>query len=1210
VNRIRQIFAGSPLGIAIGLFALVATVSAVVFVFVPLDTIRASANTINSSWTMLAATLGLPSTALLFVLFRDRVSSKFFDIFYRMSDRVGDAFGDSDGGERSGQDVDGSEATAPWQNTQSLAASFKDGLGVLKKRRGAGRFGERWLYQLPWYLLIGPPGSGKTTAITNSGLSFPLAERRTRYAATYSPNRDDLNWCFTDEAVLLDSAGRFTTQDKNPARDNGDWLTLLRLLKRHRRRQPLNGLVVAVAVDDLISGDEETRFKSATLVRRRVGELYRHLGSRVPIYLLFTKSDLLAGFSEYFDDLGREGRDAVLGMTFQPKASDKLGDPDSGVGDVEMFPLEFDLLVQRLEERMLQRMQHETDIQRRARAFSLPQQLMSMKEALTQFLYDAFAPNTFDDPVILRGTYFVSGTQSGIPLDAVGDAVTRTFHVETATAPMADGGKSGYFLSKLFREVIFLESWLVEKDGRLARRMKRLHVATLSIIGVAALTLAVMSHIDYLRHDAILTKASVTIANVEKKAVALRLDKITSGDLRPVAPLLNDLRALRKEVEETPRLWGWIEPAFLSRMVTLESETKQAYVRALNGILLPRLIHRVETQLAGHSSNSTFLYAGLHVYLMLGGDGAFVPQTVREWMVLDWSTQYTLPADEALRGLLADHLDAMLKEPLTKIDLDAALIERTRTELRKTPVAQRVFNGIVSSPEARSLPVFNIALHAGPSAGEILQMRSGEPLASSIPGLFTREGFFSVYLPLLDREADLAVKRNWILTDAKQRQPVAIPAMLEQVKADATGIYLQEFSFKWDQLINGISVKPITTLDESLRALNVLSAPTSPIRLLVATAALQTSLEPPEKSEKETTSLAGAEAGALSLNLAPLFPVTGVANTPQGVAHRHTAEHFRALQQLVRIPPNSGPNAQAPIDGAITELGGLYRALTAIPENAASPFDRSLPNALALQRLPAAAANLPDPIRQWFSTVVKESSNVSIGNAKTKLAEQWREGPGKFCDTVTDQRYPFVKNSRQDIPVADFARLFAHQGATDTFFTKSVEPFTNAARGEDGTGASIDQAAIKQFDRAAVIRDAMFKSSNTEPSVDFELSVVSMSPSIANIALDIHGQRLLAAPGDRAQMKFKWPFSEQKDMAALTVFPADGGTPIQHKATGAWALFRLMGISSMRNERRSGELVATFNINGYQVVLSIQGDRIATLLNGTLLSQFRCPDAF
>ncbi len=39
------------------------------------------------------------------------------------------------------------------------------------------RFSRQYLYQLPWYVIIGAPGAGKTTALVNSGLHFPLADR-------------------------------------------------------------------------------------------------------------------------------------------------------------------------------------------------------------------------------------------------------------------------------------------------------------------------------------------------------------------------------------------------------------------------------------------------------------------------------------------------------------------------------------------------------------------------------------------------------------------------------------------------------------------------------------------------------------------------------------------------------------------------------------------------------------------------------------------------------------------------------------------------------------------------------------------------------------------------------------------------------------------------------------------------------------------------
>ena len=57
-----------------------------------------------------------------------------------------------------------------------LKERLKDALATLKTASG-GR--KDYLYDLPWYLLIGPPGSGKTTALINSGLKFPLSRGAT-----------------------------------------------------------------------------------------------------------------------------------------------------------------------------------------------------------------------------------------------------------------------------------------------------------------------------------------------------------------------------------------------------------------------------------------------------------------------------------------------------------------------------------------------------------------------------------------------------------------------------------------------------------------------------------------------------------------------------------------------------------------------------------------------------------------------------------------------------------------------------------------------------------------------------------------------------------------------------------------------------------------------------------------------------------------------
>jgi type VI secretion system protein ImpL len=149
-----------------------------------------------------------------------------------------------------------SQASAADAEAADLEAAKKEEVGVLQerledalallKRAKLGKGSNRqYLYQLPWYILIGPPGSGKTTALVNSGLNFPLADKYGKDAVRGVGGTRNCDWWFTDEAVLIDTAGRYTTQDSHQSVDAAAWTGFLKLLKKTRPRQPINGALIA-----------------------------------------------------------------------------------------------------------------------------------------------------------------------------------------------------------------------------------------------------------------------------------------------------------------------------------------------------------------------------------------------------------------------------------------------------------------------------------------------------------------------------------------------------------------------------------------------------------------------------------------------------------------------------------------------------------------------------------------------------------------------------------------------------------------------------------------------------------------------------------------------------------------------------------------------------------------------------------------------------
>ncbi len=351
-------------------------------------------------------------------------------------------------------------ALASAEEAAALQERLGAALSLLRKARG----GKAYLYEQPWYAIIGPPGAGKTTALLNAGLRFPLAAEMGQGAVAGVGGTRLCDWWFTEDAVLIDTAGRYTTQDSDAAVDRAGWQAFLDLLKRTRLRQPLNGIIVAIALTELGGAGEERR-AHARAIRQRVKEIGERLGIRLPIYVLFTKADLIAGFTEFFDDLDREKRAQVWGATFPLVSSE--------AGPVPGFLAEFRALIERLNSRLLDRLQAERSPERRGLIAGFSAQLASFEAPIGEFLQDAFGGSRLDPAPMLRGFYFTSGTQEGTPIDRLTGVLSRTFGIDQRRAPSLrpERGRS-YFLGRLVKEVIFGEAMLgSERPGAARRRV-------------------------------------------------------------------------------------------------------------------------------------------------------------------------------------------------------------------------------------------------------------------------------------------------------------------------------------------------------------------------------------------------------------------------------------------------------------------------------------------------------------------------------------------------------------------------------------------------------------------------------------------------------------------------------------------------------------------------------------------------------------------
>ena len=364
------------------------------------------------------------------------------------------------------------------QELEQMRTRLQEAMTQLRRAVG-GRRG--YVYQLPWYIMIGPPGSGKTTALLNSGLKFPLADTLGREPLHGVGGTRNCDWWFTEDAILLDTAGRYTTQDSDPELDRQGWSGFLNLLKTYRPLQPVNGVIVALSLEDVATRDPQERLANAQAIRQRLGELTRAFGSRFPIYILLTKADLIAGFVQFFDAYNRADREQVWGHDLPARRGQSPGTPSAA----STFDAEFDLLLTR-HERHRPGAAAAGNRHSAARPYlRLPASGRNAQGADPRDPRgDISPPRNSTSGLCCAASISPQARRAGAPIDRLMLAMATTFGMEMPRQAAFAGHEKSYFLTRLLDSVIFAEANVVAADPRLRRRMAQTRLIAGSLAAV------------------------------------------------------------------------------------------------------------------------------------------------------------------------------------------------------------------------------------------------------------------------------------------------------------------------------------------------------------------------------------------------------------------------------------------------------------------------------------------------------------------------------------------------------------------------------------------------------------------------------------------------------------------------------------------------------------------------------------------------------
>lgn len=1067
----------------------------------------------------------------------------------------------------------GEEESASRLESQQLEQRFSSALDVLKSSKFAGSSGARLLYQLPWYIFIGAPGSGKTTALENCGLRFPLASPRVadKHVQGIGGTRN-CDWFFTDKAVLIDTAGRYTTHDSNAVVDRRAWSTFLQLLKRHRPRQPINGILVTLSVTDLIAFAPQERQRYAQTVRQRVDELQKDLGLQFPVYVLVTKCDMVAGFTEFFATFDADQRGQVWGISFDLDVRTReAGNAREG------FEREFPQLLVKLNALLLARLQEERDPDRRAAMYSFPQQFAALGPLVSEFVAAAFSDSGFSEKTVVRGVYFTSGTQQGAPIDRLIGSISRSLAIP---APSASGVRAGllggaakaYFLTRLMSEVIFPEAGLT---GFSEQRERRLRILNWSLVGVCMLVAAGLLWgwtFSYFANRQGLANAAEAAGKA--KAAMAQVGPPAPADLAVLVSALNGLRgigpAVHDPVNDPPMRMGW----GLYQGEKVEEQALERYRTALRQGLLPRIALHLEAVMAAPTMRPEAVYAALKAYLMMYEskrmDAPFFIATVTDL----WSSA---GVDRDLTAAARNHLIELVATGDLQVKRfhppDESLIAAARNRVGSSSMVDRAY-GLIRLSGGSAVPPLRLSEMIGPAGVGVLERASGASLADPIEPVFTREGYLRSVRPKLGTlVAQLAEEEAWVL--GPRASGVGSANNTRELEKTVLQKFLGDYKATWEGVLRDIQLRKPDGIRAAMSAAQVLAQSDSPLKRLVAGVAEQVRLAPTET--KSPVASAAEEAARQKLRDAAANATSGlfgsgsrdVVNAALG-----STDPIRALEQdfeqqfgSVRRLAGDG-KGPGEVDSAIAIINEIFNELVAIQQRQASGQGiKEMPPALA--RATAQADRFPPPIAGIITALVGYAQSEASGTFRNEV-KAGVGGASSMCQRSIPGRYPFARSSQQDAGVQDFVNVFKLGGDLDAFFSTNLAQYVDKSggvwklKGSRDAAPPVSPGTLRQFQNAEAIRTAFLNGGST-PAVTVDVSVVAGD---GEVALEYDGNVYKMRVGG-GTARLNWP---ARPGARLSI----NGQSVA-AAEGPWAIFRLVDKGSVDPSATGDRIRVSFN---------------------------------
>ncbi len=1125
------------------------------------------------------------------------------------------------------------------QEIDILKKRLLEAVHTIKNSKLGQTTGAAALYEMPWYIVIGNPAAGKSTAVLNSGLNFPFSDKGGQSAGAIQGvgGTRNCDWFFTTEGILLDTAGRYAVQEE----DRNEWFGFLKLLKKYRPKAPINGIVIVASIAELTGNRPDLTITLARELRQRVQELTEKLELFAPVYVVFTKVDLIAGFVDFFEESDADERSRVWGATLPY-------DVDGKANAVSLFDQHFDTLADGVKELGTTRMSLNRSDGMSPGVLTFPLEFVGIKHHLRTFIATLFEDNPYQFKPIFRGFYFTSAIQEGVATHATGERIVQQFGLSAGRKLTASiSSNTGFFLKNLFSSVVFADRNLVRQYAS-RNKIRLRYAAFYSAVLVLGLALggwswSFVSNRQYVANiQADLEQAQKTQENrldlaSRLEALGILQDRLQQlqqyRDSRPLALSFGLYQGERIEHKLRAEYFKGLQQVML-QPVAASLESFLTEVNANAGKLeVPARATQGGVTLAAAGgtagaagtlykdaapTNAEDAYAALKTYLMLANRerveaGHLNDQLTRFWRNWLENNRGNATREQIIRDaekLISFYLAQTGQPDFPLIENKLALVDQARDNLRNvvkgTPARERVYSEIRMRAATR-FPIVTVAGIVGEQNKDIV---AG---SHSVSGAFTRDAW-EQYIEAAIRDASTKELQStdWVLKTSV-KDDLSLEGSPEQIQKELVRLYKADYVNEWKKFMQGILIKDFSSFENAVQHMNALGDPqSSPISSLLQTLYRETSWDNPSLIDQ---GLQGARRGLLDWFRQVVLRQTpsqvklevGGGNARAALQTGTVGREFAAIANLVVA---RGENKDLSLmKGYLEHLSKVRTRFNQIGNSGDfGPASRQLMQATmdgngseladALKYIdenmltgmpPAERAT----IRPLLVRPLMQAFAVIVAPAERELNRTWMAQVYEPFSKSLGTKYPFAADSRVEATPGEIAQVFGPDGAISKYVQSAMGPLvirrgdTLATRTWADMGVRLNPQFSANLARYVAPQaggaGGGASASAGQAQTNFQLLPIPTS-GLVEYTVEIDGQIMRYRNGQQEWNSFVWPNAQGQPGAKITAVTGDGRTVEIVNFPGQFGLEKLIS-SAQRKKLDNGEFQMLWQGGEHQVSL-------------------------